>query len=66
MNPGLASEEKEILNQVARQLASRKTAIASEMHQALQATDMSNRLLISPSRLEEMAQEEVEAFLHFL
>ena len=68
MNPGLspASEEKEILDQVAGQLTSRKSAIASELHQALQATDMSNRLLISPSRLEEIAQEEVEAFLHFL
>ncbi|MFB0537079.1 MAG: hypothetical protein ACETWR_19125 [Anaerolineae bacterium] len=66
MNPGLASEEKEILNQVAGQLASRKTAIASELHQALRAVDMSNRLLISPSRLKEMAQEEVETFLHFL
>ena len=68
MNPGLspASEEKEILDQVAGQLTSRKSAIASELHQALQATDMSNRLLISPSRLEEMAQEELKAFLHFL
>ncbi|TEU14004.1 MAG: hypothetical protein E3J21_17125 [Anaerolineales bacterium] len=66
MNPGLSSREKEILNQVAGQLVSRKTAIASELHQALRATDMSNRLLISPRRLEEMAQEEVETFLHFL
>jgi hypothetical protein len=66
MNPGLASEEKEILDQVAGQLASRKTAIVSDLHQALRATDMSNRLLISPSRLEEIAQEEVEPFLRFL
>ena len=66
MNPRLASKEKEILNQVAGQLASRKTAIVSELHQALRATDMSNRLLISPSRLEEIAQEEVETFLRFL
>jgi len=67
MNPELPpSKEKEILNQMAVQLTSRKTAIVSEIHQALRATDMSNRLLISPSRLEEIAQEEVEAFLHFL
>jgi hypothetical protein len=68
MKPGLSppSEEKKILNQVAGQLTSRKSAIASELHQALQATDMSNRLLISPRRLEEIAQEEVETFLHFL
>jgi len=68
MNPGLfpPSREKEFLNPVAEQLASRKAAIVSELHQALRATDMSNRLLISPRRLEEIAQEEVEAFLHFL
>jgi len=66
MNPGLSSKEKEILNQVAEQLASRKVAVVSELHQALRATDMSNRLLISPRRLEEIAQEEVETFLHFL
>ena len=67
MNPGLSpSKEKEILNQVAEQLASQKAAIASELHQALRATDMTNRLLISPRGLEEIAQEEVEAFLHFL
>jgi hypothetical protein len=67
MNPGLfPSEEKEILDQVAGQLISRKAAIVTELHQALRATDMSNRMLISPSRLEEIAQEEVEAFLHFL
>jgi len=68
MNPGLppSSKERETLNQVAGQLVSRKAAIVSELHQALQATDMSNRLLISPRRLEEIAQEEVEAFLHFL
>jgi len=68
MNPGLSppSKEKEILNQVAGQLASQKTAITSELHQALRAMDMSNRLLISPRRLEEIAQEEVETFLHFL
>jgi len=68
MKPGLPppSEEKEILNQVAGQLVSQKAAIASELHQALRATDMSNRLLISPRRLEEMAQEELKAFLHFL
>jgi uncharacterized membrane protein YccC len=68
MNPGLPppSEEKEILSQVAGQLISRKAAIVSDLHQALRATDMSNRLLISPRRLEEIAQEEVEAFLDFL
>jgi hypothetical protein len=68
MNPGLppSSEEKEILNQVAGQLTSQKTAITSELYQALRAMDMSNRLLISPRRLEEIAQEEVETFLHFL
>ena len=68
MNPGLspASEKKEILDQVAGQLVSRKAAIVSELHQALRARDMSNRLLISPRRLEEIAQEEVETFLHFL
>jgi len=67
MNPRLppSLEEKEILSQIAEQLTSWKTAIASDLHQALRATDMSNRLLISPSRLEEIAQEEVEAFLHF-
>jgi hypothetical protein len=68
MNPGLSStsKEKEILNQVAEQLASQKAAIVSELHQALRATDMSNRLLISPRRLKEIAQEEVETFLYFL
>jgi hypothetical protein len=68
MNPGLfpSSDEKGILNQVAGQLTSRKAALASELHQALRARDMSNRMLISPSRLEEIAQEEVEPFLHFL
>jgi len=68
MNPRLppSLEEKEILSQVAGQLTSRKAALASDLHQALRATDMSNRLLISPRRLEEIAQEEVEAFLHFL
>jgi hypothetical protein len=68
MNPGPppSSKEKEILNQIVGQLISRKTAVASELHQALRATDMSNRLLISPHRLEEIAQEEVEAFLNFL
>jgi len=66
MNPGLASEEKEMLDRVAGQLISRKAAIVSELHQALRATDMSNRMLISPRRLEEIAQEEVETFLHFL
>lgn len=68
MKPGLSppSEEKEILNQVTGRLTSQKAAIASDLHQALRATDMSNRLLISPLRLEEMAQKEVETFLHFL
>ena len=68
MNPGLpsSSEGKEILDQVAGQLISRKAAIVSDLHQALQATDMSNRLVISPHRLEEIAQEEAETFLHFL
>ena len=68
MNPGLppSLEDREILDQVAEQLASQKAAIASELSQALRAMDMSNRLLISPSRLEEIAQEEVETFLHFL
>jgi hypothetical protein len=66
--PGLspASEEKEILNQIAGQLSSRKAAIVSDLQQALQAMALSNRLLIAPRRLEEIAQEEVEAFLHFL
>ncbi len=66
MNPELPSKEKEILNQMAGQLTSRKTAMVSEIHQALRATDMYNRLLISPRRLEEIAQEEVKTFLHFL
>ncbi|HID62552.1 MAG TPA: hypothetical protein EYP49_07400 [Anaerolineae bacterium] len=68
MNPGFPSpsKEKEILNRMAGQLTSRKTAIASELHQALRTTALSNRLLIAPRRLEEIAQEEVEAFLHFL
>jgi hypothetical protein len=68
MNPGLSPslEERGILNQVAEQLAPRKAVIASELHQVLRATDMSNRLLISPRRLEEIAQEEAEAFLRFL
>ncbi len=66
MNPGLSLKEKETLRQVAGQLTPRKAAIASELHQTLRAMSMSNRMLISPRRLEEMAQEEVEAFLHFL
>jgi hypothetical protein len=68
MNPGPppSSKEQEILNQTAGQLTSRKTAVVSELRQALRATDMSNRLLISPRRLEAIAQGEVEAFLHFL
>jgi hypothetical protein len=66
MNPGLASEEKEILNQVTGRLTSQKAVVASDLHQALRATALSNRLLIAPRRLEEIAQEEVETFLHFL
>ena len=64
--PSPLSKEREILNQVAGQLTLQKATIAAELHRALRATDMSNRLLISPSRLGEIAQEEVEAFLHFL
>jgi hypothetical protein len=54
MNPGLSpsSNEKGTLNQVAGQLASQKAALASELHQALRARDMSNRMLISPWRQE--------------
>ena len=68
MNPGLppSLEDREILDQVAEQLVSQEATIASKLYQALRAMDMSNRLLISPRRLEEIAQEEVEAFLHVL
>lgn len=66
MDPELSPMEKEILNQVAGHLISQKAAITSDLHQALRATALSNRLLIAPRRLEEIAQEEVEALLHFL
>jgi hypothetical protein len=60
------SKQEGVLDQLAGQLAARKTATVSELRQALQATGLSNRLLISPGRLEEIAREEVEAFLSFL
>jgi hypothetical protein len=66
MDPELSPRKKEILNQVASHLISQKAAITSDLHQTLQATALSNRLLIAPRRLEEIAQEEVKALLHFL
>jgi hypothetical protein len=60
------SKQEGIPNQLAGQLAARKTAIVSELRQALRATGLSNRLLTSPGHLEEIAREEVEAFLSFL
>ena len=60
------SKREGILNQLAGKLAAQKTTIVSELRQALRATDLSNRLLISPGRLEEIAQGQVEAFLSFL
>ena len=61
-----SSKREGILNQLAGQLAAQKTTIVSELRQALRATGLSNRLLISPGRLAEIAQEQVEAFLGFL
>jgi hypothetical protein len=66
MSPEPSAKEKESLNQVAGQLISRKVATTSDLYQALRATALSNRLLIAPRRLEEIAQEETEALLHFL
>jgi hypothetical protein len=60
------SKQEEVLNQLAGQLSAQKTTIISELRQALRATGLSNRLLISPGRLEEIAREQVEGFLHFL
>jgi hypothetical protein len=60
------SKQEGILNQLAGQLAAQKTTIVSELRQALRATGLSNRLLISPNRLGEIAREEVEGFLRFL
>lgn len=64
--PSSSPQEKDILSQLARQLTPQKTVIVSELHRALQVMELSNCLLISPRRLEEMAQEEAEALLQFL